>query len=140
MSLGSAPPPGPRALKRHRANRLGTESGPVERVLVLVLVLVAVVVASRPQAAQLAYEEQMHAARVMIAQNEAKIVFLEGVIAKTEQEKADEIELMNQNSALLTDEETYLHGILPDCQWVFKAFFERADKRAAEMEGLTTAK
>jgi len=92
------------------------------------------------EAAQLAYEEQMHVARVLIAQNEAKIVFLEGVIAKTEVEKADEIELMNQNSALRTDEKTYLDGILPDCNWVFKAFFERADKRAAEMEGLTAAK
>jgi len=92
------------------------------------------------EAAQLAYEEQMHAARVMIAQNEAKIVFLEGVIAKTEEEKAYEIELMNQNSALQKDEKTYLDGILPDCQWVFKAFFERADKRVAEMEGLTAAK
>ncbi|CAK0889917.1 unnamed protein product [Prorocentrum cordatum] len=92
------------------------------------------------EAAQLAYEEQMHVARVLIAQNEAKIVFLEGVIAKTEVEKADEIELMNQNSALWTDEKTFLDGILPDCNWVFKAFFERADKRAAEMEGLTAAK
>jgi len=92
------------------------------------------------EASQLAYEEQMHAARVLIAQNEAKVVFLEGVIAKTEQEKADEIELMNQNSALRKDEKTYLDGILPDCKWVFKAFFERADKRAAEMQGLTAAK
>ncbi|CAK0889913.1 unnamed protein product [Prorocentrum cordatum] len=92
------------------------------------------------EAAQLAHEEQMHSARVMVAQNEAKIVFLEGVVAKTDEEKADELELMSHNSDLQKGEKTYLGGILADCKWVFKAFFERADKRAAEMEGLTAAK
>jgi hypothetical protein len=90
--------------------------------------------------AQLSYEAQKFAAEMYIAKLKAKIVMLQGVIAQLEKEKADETTLMNNNNILLEDEEKYLNGILPDCEWVYKSFYERADRRAAEMNGLTTAK
>merc|ERR1712038_2167893 len=40
----------------------------------------------------------------------------------------------------LKDEEEYKASITPDCDWILKAFAERAEKRAAELEGLFGAK
>jgi hypothetical protein len=90
--------------------------------------------------AQLAYEAQVKAADLLITKLKAKKIFLESVKAKAMKDKDDETSTMNENKVLLEDEDKYLNGILPDCQWVYKSFEERADRRAAEMEGLTTAK
>merc|ERR1719277_1090969 len=92
------------------------------------------------ESSQKTYEAQKFSAEMLIAKLKAKIVFLEGVIANTIEEKTEEEAALAKHDKLHVDESTYLNGILPDCQWVFKAFFERADARVAEMEGLTQAK
>jgi len=47
---------------------------------------------------------------------------------------------MKENNRDRDDELTYKKKLTPDCDWIIKAFDGRAEARAAEMGGLTTAK
>merc|ERR1712203_766761 len=90
--------------------------------------------------AQLAYEEQMATAKKLREKLVTKKVNLEVQIAKKgeelEAEKADK----KKNEGDLKDEQDYKASIKTDCDWILKAFVGRAEKRAAELDGLTGAK
>jgi len=90
--------------------------------------------------AQLAYEEQMATAKKLRKTLVTKKVNLEVQIAKTEEDLKDEEADKKKNEGDLKDEEDYKASIKPDCDWILKAFTERAEKRAAELDGLTGAK
>jgi len=90
--------------------------------------------------AQLAYEEQMATAKKLRQKLVTKKVNLEVQIAKKgeelEAEKADK----KKNEGDLKDEQDYKASIKTDCDWILKAFAGRAEKRAAELDGLMGAK
>merc|ERR1740121_528070 len=67
-------------------------------------------------------------------------VTLEGIIAKRQEDKEEETKVMGENNDDRDDELEYKAKIKPDCDWVLKAFDQRATARAAEMSGLTQAK
>jgi len=90
--------------------------------------------------AQLAYEEQMATAKKLRASLVTKKVNLEVMIAKKQDELKDEEADKKKNEGDLKDEEDYKASITPDCDWILKAFAERAEKRAAELDGLVGAK
>mmetsp|Transcript_39572 Transcript_39572/g.88586 ORF Transcript_39572/g.88586 Transcript_39572/m.88586 type:complete len:709 (-) Transcript_39572:30-2156(-) len=90
--------------------------------------------------AQVAYEKANATATELLNSLEAKKVNLEESIAATNQLKAEETTLMENNEASLKDEEAYLASITPDCDWMIGSFDERDAKREAEMKGLTEAK
>jgi len=90
--------------------------------------------------AQLAYEEQMATAKKLRASLVTKKVNLEVMIAKKQEELKDEEADKKKNEGDLKDEEDYKASITPDCDWILKAFAERAEKRAAELDGLVGAK
>merc|ERR1719220_1861302 len=69
-----------------------------------------------------------------------KKVNLEETIAKREQDKTDEHKDMGINIQEKMDELEYKAKIKPDCDWIIGAFKERETARAAEMNGLQTAK
>ena len=71
---------------------------------------------------------------------EEKIVSLEGLIAARKEDKEQETKDMNNNNRLRDEELGYKAKITPDCNWILKAFDGRAAARAAEMNGLTSAK
>jgi DNA repair exonuclease SbcCD ATPase subunit len=62
------------------------------------------------------------------------------IIAKRNEDKVDENTDKKENNIDRTDELKYQAKIKPDCDWMLKNFDGRAEARAAEMEGLTTAK
>jgi hypothetical protein len=90
--------------------------------------------------ATLAWEEQMATAEKLKKSLITKKVNLEVTIAKTEDELKDEKADKKKNEGDLKDEEDYNASIKPDCDWMLKAFAERAEKRAAELDGLSGAK
>merc|ERR1719263_931543 len=71
---------------------------------------------------------------------EAKVVTLDDLISKRGADKEEEGVDKDENSADKKAEEDYEAGIKPDCDWIIGAFDKRATARAAEMNGLTTAK
>merc|ERR1719364_641386 len=61
----------------------------------------------------------------------------------TAQKLVDDLEenkVMKENNKDRDAELKYEAKIKPDCDWILKAFDQRAAARAAEMDGLTTAK
>jgi len=69
-----------------------------------------------------------------------KKVTLEGIIAKRIEDKKEENKDMKENNGDRDAELKYEAKIKPDCDWILKAFDQRATARAAEADGLTTAK
>merc|ERR1719409_1377299 len=69
-----------------------------------------------------------------------KKVTLEGIIAKRKEDKEEETKDKKENNNDRDAELKYQAKITPDCDWILKAFDQRADARAAEMGGLSTAK
>jgi hypothetical protein len=90
--------------------------------------------------AQAEYEEEMATAQKLVDTLEDKKVHLEEVIAKRKDDKKDEEHDMKENDEDRDEELAYKAKIKPDCDWILKAFDERAVARAAEMDGLTAAK
>merc|ERR1719453_1226444 len=68
------------------------------------------------------------------------IVDLTDQIAKLGEDKEEEEKDKEANEKDLKDELDYKAKITPDCDWIIKAFEQRAAARAAEMNGLETAK
>merc|ERR1719247_3861317 len=62
------------------------------------------------------------------------------IIAKRNDDKVEENTDMKENNIDRDDELKYQAKITPDCDWIIKNFDGRAEARAAEMNGLTTAK
>merc|ERR1719409_1735548 len=69
-----------------------------------------------------------------------KKVNLENIIAKRKEDKEEETKDKKENNGDRDAELKYQAKITPDCDWILKAFDQRADARAAEMGGLSTAK
>merc|ERR1719498_840350 len=59
---------------------------------------------------------------------------------KIKGEKTEEKKDMKDNNGDRDDELAYQAKIKPDCDWIKKNFDGRANARAAEMDGLTSAK
>jgi len=91
-------------------------------------------------AAQAQFDRQMNAAKELRAELDRKRIHLGKLIADRESDRDDEQELQKENEAGLKDEQDYQTSIKPDCDWIIRAFAERADRRAAEMGGLVQAK
>merc|ERR1719221_500141 len=89
---------------------------------------------------QMEYEEEMATAQKLVDDLTARKVTLEEIIAKRQEDKEEETKDMSENNKDRTDELDYKAKIKPDCDWILKAFDQRAAARAAEMDGLTTAK
>jgi len=60
--------------------------------------------------------------------------------AEREEDKGDEHADMSKNQGEKMDELEYKAKIKPDCDWIIGSFKERETARAAEMNGLATAK
>jgi len=90
--------------------------------------------------AQEEFEAEKATAEKLVADLEEKIVTLEGIIAKRKEDKEEENKDMKENNKDRDAELKYQAKIKPDCDWILKAFDQRAQARAAEADGLTTAK
>jgi len=89
---------------------------------------------------QAEYEEEMAAAEKLMNELDEKKLNLEQTIAKRQEQRKDEIKDMNENNRDRDEELSYKAKIKPDCDWIVKAFDQRATARAAEMDGLVSAK
>merc|ERR1719221_1491163 len=89
---------------------------------------------------QMEYEEEMATAQKLVDDLTDRKVTLEEIIAKRQEDKEEENKDMKENNKDRTDELDYKAKIKPDCDWILKAFDQRAAARAAEMDGLTSAK
>jgi len=86
------------------------------------------------------FEEEKAGAEKLVDELTEKKVTLEGIISKRHDQKDEETKTMKNNNKDRDSELSYEAKIKPDCDWILKAFDERATARAAEMDGLTTAK
>jgi ribosomal protein S15P/S13E len=91
-------------------------------------------------ATQEEYEKDMKAAEKLKEELVDKKVNLENAIADREEDKSDENADMSKNMGEKMDELEYKAKIKPDCDFVISTFKQRATARAAEMNGLQTAK
>merc|ERR550514_2486139 len=91
-------------------------------------------------ATQTEFEEAVAKAKKLIAELEDKVKQLKEIIATRKEEMTQEHEVMADNEDSLASENKHKKEITPDCDWIINSFEERRAKRAAEMEGLTTAK
>jgi len=90
---------------------------------------------------QVEFEEEKATAEKLRTELAAKVVTLEGIIAKRNEAKTEENKDMKENNGDRDAELSYKAKIQPDCDWIIGAAFQkRADARVAEMGGLTTAK
>jgi len=89
---------------------------------------------------QMEYEEEMATAQKLVDDLKEKKVNLKNIISKRRTDKKEENVDKKENNGDRDDELSYKAKIKPDCDWILKAFDGRADARAAEMNGLTTAK
>jgi len=89
---------------------------------------------------QAEYQEEMDTANKLLEDLVAKKTTLTGIIAKRNGDKEEENTDMKENNKDRKAELAYEAKITPDCDWIIKAFDGRAEARAAEMNGLVTAK
>jgi len=89
---------------------------------------------------QTEFEAEKATADQLVSDLEDKVVTLKGIIAKRNDDKTDENKDMKENNKDRTSEIDYQAKIKPDCDWILGAFDGRAEARAAEANGLTTAK
>merc|ERR1719326_2302620 len=82
----------------------------------------------------------MKDAQTLEANLEEKKTNLEVSIANDEESKSDEENLKLENQGDLKSEMDYKAAIKTDCDWILKAFSERAEKLQAELSGLLGAK
>jgi len=86
------------------------------------------------------FEAEMATAEKLTEDLKARKVTLTGNIADRNEDKEEQNKKMNANNEDRDAELKYQGKIKPDCDWIIKAFDSRADARAAELDGLTTAK
>jgi len=90
--------------------------------------------------AQADYEGQMATAEKLMKELESKKVTLTDIIAKRMSDKEEENKDMKANNGDRDAELSYEAKIKPDCDWIIKAFGDRAIARTNEKNGLLTAK
>jgi len=91
-------------------------------------------------AAQTEFMAAVAKAKKLIAELEDKVKQLKEIIATRKEEMTQEHEVMDDNNESLDSENKHKKEITPDCDWIINSFDERRAKRAAEMEGLSSAK
>jgi len=69
-----------------------------------------------------------------------KKVTLQGILATRVEDKTGEVSDLKANKKERRGQKAWKAKITPDCDWIMKAFTERATDRAAEIEGLTASK
>jgi hypothetical protein len=89
---------------------------------------------------QMEYEKEKATAGILVSDLEKKKDTLAGIIAKRIEDKKETNKDMRENNLDRDAELDYQAKIKPDCDWIIKAFDQRAEARAAEANGLTTAK
>jgi len=92
------------------------------------------------ETAQADFEDEKASADKLVSDLKEKVVGLENIIAKRIQAKKEENVDKKENNDDRDAELKYQAKIKPDCDWILKAFDQRAEARAAEAAGLTTAK
>merc|ERR1719330_891975 len=90
--------------------------------------------------AQMQFMEAYLAANTLRIKLITKKKNLAQTISLRDKDRLAEEDDKKDNEVDLKDEQDYRAKITPDCDWVIKAFKERAEKRTAEMEGLIGAK
>jgi len=90
--------------------------------------------------AQADFEEEEATAKKLKKDLQKKKLTLEGIISKRNEDKDEENKDLGENNDDRDAELKYQAKIKPDCDWIMKAFDQRAAARAAEADGLTTAK
>jgi len=91
-------------------------------------------------ATQTEYEKAMDTAKALRKSLVDRKVNLETAIAKRNKDKTEEEKDMKSNNGDKDAELKYKGEIKPDCDWILKNFEGRATARAAEMNGLESAK
>jgi len=86
------------------------------------------------------HEKEKAAAEKLVSDLDEKVATLEGIIAKRIEDKKETNQDMAENNKDRDAELDYQAKIKPDCDWIIKAFDQRAEARTAEANGLTTAK
>merc|ERR1719327_2149636 len=86
------------------------------------------------------FETELATAQKLLDDLKEKKVTLTEIIAKRQESKKEENQDKQANEGDRTAELKYEQKIKPDCDWILKAFDQRATARAAEMDGLTMAK
>jgi len=86
------------------------------------------------------FQEELDTANDLVADLKEKITTLKGMISKRTEDKKEENTDMKENNRDRDDELKYQAKIKPDCDWILRSFDQRAEARAAEADGLTTAK
>jgi septal ring factor EnvC (AmiA/AmiB activator) len=89
---------------------------------------------------QAEFEEEKATAEKLVDDLTEKKDTLKQIIAKRNDDKVEENKDMKENNVDRDAELKYQAKITPDCDWIIKNFDGRAEARAAEMAGLTTAK
>lgn len=92
------------------------------------------------ESAQLDYEKEVAAANKLKDQLDLKERRLDYMIKMRDREKDDEEKSLVTNKEELKAEQEYKATITPDCDWIIRAFSERAARRVTEMNGLVSAK
>jgi len=89
---------------------------------------------------QTEFDEELATAEKLRDDLIAKRITLKGIISKRNGDKEEENKDMKENNKDRDAEIAYKNKITPDCDWMLKAFDQRAEARAAEAGGLETAK
>jgi len=89
---------------------------------------------------QLEFEAELATANALLKDLKAKVVTLDDLISKRNTDKKEENTDLKANNGDKDAEVAYEGKIKPDCDWIIGAFDKRATARAAETDGLTTAK
>jgi len=89
---------------------------------------------------QASYEGEMNTSDELLKNLHATESNLVDIIAKRGEEKTEENLDMGANTKDRNAEQDYKDKITPDCDWIKKNFTPRSEARAAEMNGLVSAK
>jgi len=90
--------------------------------------------------AQKSFETEVANAHKVVEEMVRKITNLDASITSTQSEVEEAQQAKENLDGLLHEEQNYLLGIKPDCDWISKAFDSRREKREAESNGLLEAK
>jgi len=86
------------------------------------------------------FEKMLNSAKKLKEDLITKKTNLEGIIADREEKKTQEHTIMSANHGDRSAELEYKAEIKPDCDWILRAFADRARQRGSEMDGLLSAK
>jgi len=86
------------------------------------------------------FEASIKALKDMVSDLTDKKISLKGMISEKNEDKTAEEGDLKDNKDELKSTKDHKAQIKPDCDWIIKSFDERAEKRTAELSGLSGAK